>query len=326
MNCLIQQTNCRFACHLRATKICRKQCLSFSSKTLFQKTFVNQKGLTQFLVKCQQNKGDGIQDDGQKISEPGDIDEKQLEELFNQKRFLSNADKISVFDENKQLYQFPSSPGIYAVYDPEDTLQYIGLTRKINLSIGNHIDELPHLVSSVKFLVIEGGDRNALMEAWKAWLQESITTTGVIPPGNQAGQVKWQQRRPKPVKPDIRLTPGKGVEDLTCAVKDLIDMVVKNNKVVCFIKGTRTAPECGFSYKVLSILNELKINYETVNVLDDVHNPGLRESIKEYSAWPTIPQMYVDGEFVGGADIVETMHINGELQELFKKVDALQIK
>ena len=61
--------------------------------------------------------------------------------------------------------------------------------------------------------------------------------------------------------------------------------------MVAFVKGTRTTPQCGFSHKVLSILNELRVDYEVVDVLDDVHNPGLREAIKTFSQWPTIPQV-----------------------------------
>jgi Grx4 family monothiol glutaredoxin len=95
---------------------------------------------------------------------------------------------------------------------------------------------------------------------------------------------------------------------------------VKTKRVVAFIKGTRTAPECGFSHQVLHLLNQSKVEYETVNVLDVIHNPGLREAIKVYSEWPTIPQVYVDGEFIGGADIVIEMGEKGEL------VDALQPK
>lgn len=66
---------------------------------------------------------------------------------------------------------------------------------------------------------------------------------------------------------------------------------------------------------MLTILNESRTDYEVVNVLDDFHNPGLREAIKQYSQWPTIPQLYVSGEFVGGSDIVEEMQGNGELQQ-----------
>lgn len=120
-------------------------------------------------------------------------------------------------------------------------------------------------------------------------------------------------------KPEIRLTPGKGLDDLTCSLEDLIDSVVKGNRVVAFVKGTRTEPACGFSYKVLTMLSEVAgQNFEVVNVLDEVYNPGLRDAIKTYTQWPTIPQVFVDGEFVGGADILEQMHGSGELATLLK--------
>jgi Grx4 family monothiol glutaredoxin len=118
----------------------------------------------------------------------------------------------------------------------------------------------------------------------------------------------------------VKLTPGKGAEDLTCDIKELIDMLVKNERIVAFVKGTRTQPQCGFSYQMLTTLNALKAEYEVVNVLDEVHNPGLREAIKEYSAWPTIPQLYIGGEFVGGADIVQDMAGNGELAKLIRNI------
>ncbi len=117
----------------------------------------------------------------------------------------------------------------------------------------------------------------------------TVETTGAVPPGNVQGITTWTaKRRPKP---ELRLTPGKGIEDLTCSVEDLIDQVVKSTRVVAFIKGTRTAPQCGFSHKVLSLLNECGADYEVVNVLDEQYNPGVRDAIKAYSQWPTIPQV-----------------------------------
>lgn len=67
--------------------------------------------------------------------------------------------------------------------------------------------------------------------------------------------------------------------------------MVKGNRLVAFVKGTRQQPQCGFSYKMMSMLNDCKADYEVVNVLDEIHNPGLREAIKQYSQWPTIPQV-----------------------------------
>ena len=92
-------------------------------------------------------------------------------------------------------------------------------------------------------------------------------------------------------------------------IKDLI----KNNDVCLFMKGTPDSPQCGFSMAVSNVLKHLKVNYNGVNVLDD---ENLRQGIKEFSDWPTIPQLYIKGEFIGGCDIVKEMFEKGELKNL----------
>jgi monothiol glutaredoxin len=89
--------------------------------------------------------------------------------------------------------------------------------------------------------------------------------------------------------------------------------IVKKNDVVLFMKGTPLFPQCGFSSRAVAILDRLERPYETVDVLQDAE---IRQGIKEYSDWPTIPQLYVKGEFVGGSDIMMEMFENGELQDL----------
>ena len=89
--------------------------------------------------------------------------------------------------------------------------------------------------------------------------------------------------------------------------------IVKSNDVVLFMKGTALFPQCGFSSRAVAILDRLGVGYETVDVLQD---PEVRNGIKDYSDWPTIPQLYVKGEFVGGSDIMMEMFESGELQEL----------
>ena len=89
--------------------------------------------------------------------------------------------------------------------------------------------------------------------------------------------------------------------------------LVTNNDVVLFMKGTALFPQCGFSSRAVAILDRLGATYETIDVLQD---PEVRQGIKEYSEWPTIPQLYVRGEFVGGSDIMMEMFESGELQEL----------
>ena len=92
-----------------------------------------------------------------------------------------------------------------------------------------------------------------------------------------------------------------------------IDQEVKTNDVVLFMKGTPQFPQCGFSGQVVQILNYIGVPYKGVNVLEDA---GIRDGIKAYSNWPTIPQLYVKGEFVGGCDITREMFQAGELQQL----------
>jgi monothiol glutaredoxin len=96
-------------------------------------------------------------------------------------------------------------------------------------------------------------------------------------------------------------------------VRAQIQSLVAQSPVVLFMKGNRQFPQCGFSAQVVQILDEVAEAYETVNVLSD---PGLRDGIKEFSSWPTIPQLYVRGQFVGGCDIIKEMHASGELQTL----------
>ena len=95
-----------------------------------------------------------------------------------------------------------------------------------------------------------------------------------------------------------------------------IDTLVKSNPVVLFMKGSPLFPQCGFSSRAIAILNHLEVEFESVDVLQD---QGIRQGIKAYSDWPTIPQLYVDGEFVGGSDIMMEMYESGELAQLFEK-------
>ena len=95
--------------------------------------------------------------------------------------------------------------------------------------------------------------------------------------------------------------------------KTRIDALVKSNDVVLFMKGTPLFPQCGFSSRAIAILDHLETPYETVDVLQDQE---IRGGIKEYSDWPTIPQLYVKGEFVGGSDIMMEMFESGELKDL----------
>ena len=98
--------------------------------------------------------------------------------------------------------------------------------------------------------------------------------------------------------------------------KDFIDNEINNNDVCLFMKGTPDAPQCGFSMAVSNILKILEVKFKGINILE---NNELRQGIKEYSEWPTIPQLYIKKEFVGGCDIVKEIYENGKLKEILKE-------
>ena len=100
---------------------------------------------------------------------------------------------------------------------------------------------------------------------------------------------------------------------MTPELKAKLDKLVTDNKVLVFMKGSKLMPQCGFSNNVVQIMNTLGVPFETLDVLD---NPDIRQGIKEYSNWPTIPQIYINGEFVGGSDIAIELYQSGELQQM----------
>ncbi len=99
------------------------------------------------------------------------------------------------------------------------------------------------------------------------------------------------------------------------SAEDRIKQTITANDVVLFMKGTKAMPQCGFSSRVAGVLNYMGVDFADVNVLED---EGIRQGIKDYSDWPTIPQLYVKGEFVGGCDIITEMTLSGELDELLE--------
>ncbi len=100
---------------------------------------------------------------------------------------------------------------------------------------------------------------------------------------------------------------------MTEATHDRISSLINDNKIMVFMKGTKLMPQCGFSNNVVQILNTLGVPYETIDVLAD---PEVRQGIKEFSSWPTIPQVYINGEFLGGSDILIELYQKGELQQM----------
>jgi len=106
-------------------------------------------------------------------------------------------------------------------------------------------------------------------------------------------------------------------------IKEKISNLVKNNDVCLFMKGTPDVPQCGFSMAVSNVLKHLQVKFNGVNVLED---PELRQGIKEFSDWPTIPQLYIKGEFIGGCDIIKEMFEKGELQKKFDNKNIIYKK
>ncbi|CAN6576118.1 unnamed protein product [Malus baccata var. baccata] len=232
---------------------------------------------------------------------------------------LSETELVTVPEEVEIAGKLPAETGVYAVFDQSGELQFVGLSRNIAASVLSHRKSLPELCYSVKVGVVHEPDRAVLTEAWKSWMEEHIKATGKVPPGNESGNTTWVRKPPpRKKKSDLRLTPGPNVQ-LTVPLEELIDRLVKENKVVAFIKGSRSAPLCGFSQKVVGILENQGVDYESIDVLDEEYNRGLRETLKKYSNWPTFPQIFVNGELLGGCDILSSMQEKGELASLFKK-------
>jgi len=103
------------------------------------------------------------------------------------------------------------------------------------------------------------------------------------------------------------------------SVEERIQSLIGRNKVLVFMKGNRAIPMCGFSAAVVRVLDQLGVPYETVDVLED---PEIREGVKVFSSWPTVPQVYVNGKFIGGCDIVRDLHARGELEPLVAEAKA----
>jgi len=105
-------------------------------------------------------------------------------------------------------------------------------------------------------------------------------------------------------------------------VQEDIERTIEEHEVVVFMKGTPQQPQCGFSDTAVQVLQSYGVDIEGRNVLED---PELRQAIKEYSDWPTIPQIYIDGEFIGGSDIVREMHMKGELETKLNDLENAEV-
>ena len=240
---------------------------------------------------------------------------------------LADAKPFPVADKATLSLLPATAPCVYAVCDDSGAVQYVGMSRRLPATVAGHAAsvEPASRASTVKFAALPAAaTREELTDAWRSWVQQVVDASGAAPPGNLPDQqAAWAPKARSAAAappPEIKLTPGKGLGDLTVPVEALIARVVADHHVVAFVKGTRREPQCGFSHSVLTMLtaacSKSSLNFQVVNVLDEQFNPGLRDAIKAFSQWPTIPQVYIGGEFVGGADILAELASNGELAKM----------
>lgn len=219
-----------------------------------------------------------------------------------------------------EVNDLPNDMGVYAVYDVADKLQYIGLSRDIRKSVGGHgqaigIAEVESLVCTVKCLVLPGQGKEALKGTWERWIKDHMEAGGEIPPGNlpenaPGADPRWRNK--KQTKPALDLGGAKGITTPQEAMM-AVEKAIKGNPVLLFMKGSPAMPQCGFSAKTIGMLGQIGVPFEAVNVLDEEANKGVRDAVKEFGQWPTIPQLYVNGELVGGCDIITELHESGDL-------------
>lgn len=231
---------------------------------------------------------------------------------------------VDVVTGECDVSSLPEEMGVYAVYDTSERLQYIGLSRNIQKSVETHgkaigIQEVGDLVGSVKCVEMPEGSKEELKSVWEFWLKEHLGNGGEIPVGNlpenaPGADPRWRSRGAQ-AKPSLNLGGVAGIASQAEAL-DAVRQAVEENPVVLFMKGTPAMPQCGFSARTSGLLREIGVPFETVNVLDENNNPGVREAVKEFGQWPTIPQLYVSGQLVGGADIVMEMYQKGELEQM----------
>ena len=231
---------------------------------------------------------------------------------------------VDVVTGECDVSSLPEEMGVYGVYDSSDRLQYIGLSRNIQKSVEAHgkaigIQEVGDLITSVRCFEMPDGSKEELKEVWEFWLKDHLGSGGEIPVGNlpenaPGADPRWRSRGAQ-AKPSLNLGGVAGIASQAEAL-EAVRQAVEENAVVLFMKGTPAMPQCGFSARTSGLLREIGVPFETVNVLDENNNPGVREAVKEFGQWPTIPQLYVSGQLVGGADIVMEMYQKGELEQM----------
>lgn len=210
-----------------------------------------------------------------------------------------------------------SLPGVYGIYDDAEVLMYVAAVHDVGSAIEVHRAVLPEEARSVRMMTVESEDEAPLGELAMNWVISHTQEGPGAPAGNLTdGGEAWRVSEEELAGTGLEAVYFKpGARD-AAGVKQEIMRLLRGYKVLLFMKGTRKSPQCGFSAATVDLLSRRlggEDGFEVVDCLDDFRNPGLRDGIKNYSEWPTIPQVYINGDFVGGADLVQEMDASGEL-------------
>eukprot|EP00252_Welwitschia_mirabilis_P007325 TRINITY_DN1857_c0_g3_i1.p1 TRINITY_DN1857_c0_g3~~TRINITY_DN1857_c0_g3_i1.p1 ORF type:complete len:311 (-),score=46.05 TRINITY_DN1857_c0_g3_i1:197-1129(-) len=233
-------------------------------------------------------------------------------------RKLAETEALSLDENPRRLTEkIPSSTGVYAMLDKNGDTQFIGVSLRISHSVLSHLRHVPDLCGAVKIAVVENPRRTGLSDVWRIWMDEHLEASCSIPAGNESWNMTWREKE-IPVKDDLCLRAAPYLE-FQAPLEELIQKLSKENKALAFIRGSRNAPRCNQSLNVLYVFYEQMIDYETVDVFDDEHNRGLRKVLKTFTGYPTFPQIFLRGNFIGGLEELEDMAEKGKLYHMFHK-------
>lgn len=245
---------------------------------------------------------------------PSDVAVEGYEAISDAPEYKPEVDAIS---GELDLSSVPDGMGIYAVFNNEKKLQYVGLSRNLRKSLTGHAEAIGGqaglTMASIHVWERPDATKGELSATWEKWIKGHMSAGGEVPPGNlpdgaKGADPRWRAKAQGP--PPLSL-PNAGDLDSAMAA---VGAAVEKHPTLLFMKGTPIQPQCGFSARVAAMMKEIGVKYESVNVLDDASNPGVREAVKQYSNWPTIPQLFVGGKLVGGCDILTEMFESGTLK------------
>lgn len=224
--------------------------------------------------------------------------------------------------EGTPLPETWSRPGVYGVYNNSLVLQYVAAAVDVGDAVATHRRILADegQCYAVRMITVDSVEDAPLDTLAYNWLVAHTQEGPGAPWGNtEAGAVWREEGLVDPGAEAVYFRPEAGSDQES--VYNEIRRLLRSHKVLLFMKGTRTEPRCGFSEATVRLLDRRcgRENFECVDCLDELRNAGLRDGIKTYADWPTIPQVYINGDFAGGADIIEEMDVNGELAKELAK-------